>query len=139
MPKYGNKVKLCYTDTDSLILHIKTENFYEDINNDVEECFDTSNDEIDKPLLITNKNKKVLGKFKDVLRERTITKFVGLRSKTYAYLTDDLEEVKKNKGVKMCVVETELKFNHYDNAILKSQDLKVNFIMYILKKLIKSL
>ena len=35
--KYGEKVKLCYTDTDSFILHIKTKDFYEDINNDVEE------------------------------------------------------------------------------------------------------
>ena len=101
-PKYGNKVKLCYTDTDSLILHIKTEDFYEDISNDVEEWFDTSNYEIDRPLLITNKNKKVLDKFKDVLGGRIMTKFVVLCSKTYAYLTDDFEEVKKNKGVK-CV------------------------------------
>ena len=56
-----------------------------------------------------------------------MTKFVGLRSKTYAYLTDDFEEIKKNKGVKTCVVETELKFNQYkdclfnNNVILKSQ------------------
>ena len=61
-PKYGNKVKLCYTDTDSLILHIKTDDFYEDINNDVEEWFDTSNYEIDRLLIMTNKNKKVLGR-----------------------------------------------------------------------------
>ena len=39
--KYGDKVKLCFTDTDSFILHIKTKDFYEDINNDVEEWFDT--------------------------------------------------------------------------------------------------
>ena len=38
--KYGDKVKLCFTDTDSFILHIKTKDFYEDINNDVEEWFD---------------------------------------------------------------------------------------------------
>ena len=42
-PKYGDKAKLCYSDTDSFILHIKTKDFYEDINNDVEEWFDTSN------------------------------------------------------------------------------------------------
>ena len=34
-PKYGDKIKLCYTDTDSFILHIKTKDFYEDVNNDV--------------------------------------------------------------------------------------------------------
>ena len=43
IPKYGDKVKLCYTDTDSFIIHIKTEDFFEDIYNDVEKWFDTSN------------------------------------------------------------------------------------------------
>ena len=35
-PKYGNKVKLCYTDTDSFIINIKTNDFYEFIASDVE-------------------------------------------------------------------------------------------------------
>ena len=42
-PKYGDKVKLCYTDTDSFIIHIITEDVFEDISNDVEELYDTSN------------------------------------------------------------------------------------------------
>ena len=42
-PKYGNKVKLCNTDTDSFIIHIITEDVFEDISNDVEELYDTSN------------------------------------------------------------------------------------------------
>ena len=41
--KYKDKAKLCYTDTDSFVIHIFTEDFFEDINNDVERCFDTSN------------------------------------------------------------------------------------------------
>ena len=41
-PKYGEKAKLCHTDTGSFIIHIKTENFYEDIAPDDSECFDTS-------------------------------------------------------------------------------------------------
>ena len=41
-PKYGDRVKLCYTDTDSFIIYIKTEDFFEDISNDVEKWFDTS-------------------------------------------------------------------------------------------------
>ena len=56
--KYRYESNLCYTDTDSFILDIKTKDFYEDINNDVEEWFDTSNYKIDKPLLITEKKKK---------------------------------------------------------------------------------
>ena len=42
-PKYDNNVKLCYMDTDSFIMNIKTKDFYEDIANDVENRFDTSN------------------------------------------------------------------------------------------------
>ena len=56
-PKYGDNIKLCYMDTDSSIMHIKTEDFYNDIADDVEKRFDTSNYEINRPLPIT-KNKK---------------------------------------------------------------------------------
>ena len=56
-PKYGDNVRLCYMDTDSFIMHIKTEDFYEDIANDVEKRFDTSIYEVNKPLP-TGKNKK---------------------------------------------------------------------------------
>ena len=42
-PKYADKAKLCYTDTDSFIIYIKTEDFFEDISNDVDKWFDTSN------------------------------------------------------------------------------------------------
>ena len=40
--KYGNRAELCYTDTDSFVIYIKTEDFYEDIANNVEKWFDTS-------------------------------------------------------------------------------------------------
>ena len=59
-PKYGDNVKLCYKDTDSFIMLIKTEGFYKYIANDVKKRFDTSNYEIDRPLP-TGKNKKVIG------------------------------------------------------------------------------
>ena len=59
-PKYGDSVKLSYMDTDNFIMHIKTEDFYKDVANDVEERFDTSNYEVNRPLP-TGKNKKVIG------------------------------------------------------------------------------
>ena len=65
-PKYGNNVKLCYIDTDSFIMHIKTEDFYKDIAEDVEKRFDTSNYEVDRPLP-AGKNKKVIGLMKNEL------------------------------------------------------------------------
>ena len=67
-PKYQDKAKLCYTDTDSVIIYIKIEDFYKDIANDVEKWFDTSNyNGIDKRPLPVGKNKKVIGLFKDEL------------------------------------------------------------------------
>ena len=82
-------------DTDSFIMHIKTEDFYEDTTNDVEKRFDTSNYEVNRPLPM-GKNKKVIGLMKDELGGKIMTEFVALRPKTYSYLTDDCEE-DKNK------------------------------------------
>ena len=97
-PKYGDKVKLCYTDTDSFIIHIITEDFFEDISNDVEAWYDTSNyDENDKRPLPIGKNKKVIGLFKDELGGKIIKEFCALRAKTYAYLMGDDSEVKKSQ------------------------------------------
>ena len=67
-PKYEDRAKLCYTDTDSFIINIMTEDFFVDISDDVERSFDTSNyDENDKRPLLIVKNKKVIGLFKDKL------------------------------------------------------------------------
>ena len=101
-PKYGNNVKLCYMDTDSFIMNIKKSYFYEDIVNDVENRFDTSNYEVSRPLPM-GKNKKVIGLMKDELGGKIITEFVTLMPKTYSYLTDDGKEDKKAKwNKKMC-------------------------------------
>ena len=87
-PKYDNKVKLCYMDTDSFVMNIKTNDFYRDISTDVKKRFDTSNYEINRPLP-TGKNKKVIGLMKDELGGKMVTEFVTLRPKTYSYSTDD--------------------------------------------------
>ena len=79
-PKYANNVKLCYIDTDSFIINIKT-NEDEDIASDVENRFDTSNYEVNRPLPL-GKNKKVIGLMKDELGGKIITEFVTLRPKT---------------------------------------------------------
>ena len=84
-PKYGDRAKLRYTDTDSFIIYIKTKEFFQDISNDVEKQFDTSNyDKNDKRPLPIGKNKKVPGLFKDELGGKIITEFVALRPKAYA-------------------------------------------------------
>ena len=100
-PKYQDKAKLCYMDTGGFIIHIKTEDFYKDIANDVEKQFDTSNyNENDKRLLPLGKSKKVIGLFKDELGRKIMIEFFGLRAKTYAYLMLDDGEHKKAKGTK---------------------------------------
>ena len=119
-PKYGDNVKLCYIGTDSFIMHIKTEDFYKDIADDAVERFDTSNYEVDRPLL-TGKNKKVIGLMKDELGGKIMTEIVALRPKTYSYLTDDCEEDKKAKGTKKCVIKRRLKFNDYKDCLLNNQ------------------
>ena len=65
-PKYKDKAKLCYMDTDRFVIHIETEDFFEDINNDVERWFDTSSyDKKNKRPLPMGMNKKVILLFKD--------------------------------------------------------------------------
>ena len=113
-------------DTDSFIMDIKTNDFYKDIVNGVENRFDTSSYEVNRPLPM-GKNKKVIGLMKDELGGKIITEFVTLRPKTYSYFTDDGKEDKKAKGTKRCVIKKMIKFNDYkkcllnDEVILKSQ------------------
>ena len=119
-PKYNDNVKLCYMDTDSFIMSIKTSDFYKGISNEVEKRFDTSNYEVNRPLP-TRKNKKVIGLMKDELGGKIITEFVILRPKTYLYLTDDGKEDKKAKGTKKCVIKRMIKFDDYKNCLLKDK------------------
>ena len=81
-PKYGDNARLCYMDTDSFIMHIKTEDFYKDSSNDVDKWFDTSNyDKNASRSLEIGKNKKVIRKFRDELGGKVMTKFVHLAQK----------------------------------------------------------
>ena len=91
-------------DTDSFIVHIKTDDIYKDIAEDVEARFDTSDYELEinsiERQLPKGKNKKVIGLMKDELGGKVMTKFVGCRAKTYNHLIDDGNEDKKAKGTK---------------------------------------
>ena len=120
-PKYNGRAKLCYTDTDSLIIHIITEDLFVDISDDVEIWFDTSNyDENDKRPLPVGKNKKVIGLFKDELGGKIMKESSALRAKTYTYLGDDNSEVKKSKGTK-CVIKRELMLENFKNCLFNCE------------------
>ena len=88
-PKYKDKAILCYINSDSFVINIFTEDFSEDISNDVERWFDTSNyDENDKRPLQIGVNKKVIGMFEDELGRKIMKEFCALRSKTYTQLKE---------------------------------------------------
>ena len=121
-PKYKDNAKLCYMDTDSFVINIFTEDFFEDINNDVERWFDISNyDKNDKRPLQTGINKKVIGMFKDELGGKIMKGFCALRAKTYAYLMDDDSEVKKGKTIKRCVIKRKMMFENYKDSFLNNK------------------
>ena len=130
---YGDKIRLCYTDTNSFVMHIKTDDFYKDISADIDKWFDTSNfnknDSNNRPLEI-GKNKKVLVKLKDGIGGKIMTAFVALRSKTYSFLIDEYTDEgyeknrivdKKAKGTKKCVVRKEILFNNYLDSLFKNK------------------
>ena len=105
LPKYGKNQKLLFTDTDSLCYEIETEDFFEDISNDVEKGFDTSNFPKDHPSGIQGKNKKVPGMMKDEAGGRIIEGFIGLKAKLYSYKMFEGKEEKKCKGIKKSVIK----------------------------------
>jgi hypothetical protein len=90
---FGNNLRLMYTDTDSLIYHITTENFYDDLLNKpgLLECMDTFNLPHEHSCY-TSSRKKIPGLFSDETDGRTMTEFIALRAKSYAYILDNKEK-----------------------------------------------
>ena len=116
--KYGDKAKLLFTDTDSLMYEVETEDFYKDIAPDVQSWFDTSNYPKEHPSGIkTVENKKVIGMMKDEVGGKIITKFVGLRAKNYSFVLDG-KEYKKCKGIKKNVTKNNITFKDYETCLL---------------------
>ena len=113
----------CQFYTDSFIIHIITEDFFEDISNDIEKWFDTFNyDKNDKRPLPRGKNKKVPGLFKDKLGGKIIIEVVAIRPKTYAILTDDDNKHKKAKGTRKCVIKREITFKNYTDCLYNNKN-----------------
>ena len=132
--KYGDRAKLLFTDTDSLMYEIETEDFYKDISDDVKDRFDTSDYPDNHPSGIpTGCNKKVLGKFKDEVTGKCIEEFVGLKAKSYAFKMFEGEEIRKCKGIKKQVVQKSIKFEDYKNCLINGKELlrKMNTIRSI--------
>ena len=102
--KYGENAKLCYMDTASFIVYVKTDDIYKDITEDVERRIDTSSFEIDRSLPKI-KIKKVTELIKNELVGQIMKQFVELRTKTYSFLKDNNDEDKKAKDTKKCAIK----------------------------------
>ena len=123
-PKYGDNAKLLFTDTDSFLYEILTEDFYKDISGDVRDRFDTSEYPENHPSGIpTGINKKVLGMFKDEVAGKIIKEFVGLRAKLYSYKMEDGKENKRCKGVKKQVVKETITHEYYKTCLLTGKEI----------------
>ena len=112
---------LLYTDTDSFILHVETDDVYKDIK-DNQSQYDTSNYN-NKHFLFSNENKKVLGKFKDELGGVPISEYVGLRPKMYSVITKE-EEIRKAKGIKKNVVKNQITHENYLDCLFEGKTFK---------------
>ena len=89
---------------------MKADEIYKDIAEDFEARFDASNYELDRPLPKVKIVKKVIWLIEDQLHGEIMTKFVGLRAKTYSYLIDDGSKERKAKRTKKCVRKRKNKF-----------------------------
>ena len=122
--KCNNKAELLFTDTDSLMYLIQTDDFFLDIKKDVKKKFDTSDyPDIHPSGIKTGVNKKVIGKFKDEAGGKQITHFVGLRPKLYSFKVEEEGEIRKAKGVKKNVIKKSLTFEDYKKCLFSEEDL----------------
>ncbi|XP_047985628.1 uncharacterized protein LOC125226449 [Leguminivora glycinivorella] len=111
---YKENVKLCYTDTDSLLYNIITDDFYNDLNKNISK-YDTSNYDHNNPYGIPKLNAKVPGLFKDEFGGTVITEFIGLRAKLYC-LKNVKKTITKAKGVTKPITN-KLRIKHFDKVL----------------------
>ena len=117
-PRYPEgKVRLLYTDTDSLILQVYTKDIYDDMKKNLDE-YDTSNYSPGHPLF-SNTNKKIIGKFKDELGGKVMTEFIGIRPKMYSYVGE--ESGKRAKGVKKSILQNGITHEDYKTCLFEKE------------------
>ena len=125
-PKYGDNIKMVYTDTDSFVFHTKTNDIYEDLNA-IKKELDFS-DYPKEHKCYDDNNKKVLGKFKDELKSKIITGFIALRPKCYAYsVYGDEKEYKKCKGIAKGTVRRQMKYEEFETVLKTNEVIHKSF------------
>ena len=135
--------KLCYTDTDSLIYYVQTEDLYADLNKYVHnpqrqvEKFDTSDYHTENPMNYKQMHKKELGAMKDENAGRIMTDFIGLRSKCYTYKVKEDTWRNKAKGIKKFIANA-LQPDEY-TACLEDQDRKIYKDQYVFRSVLHNI
>ena len=128
--KYNSEnLKLCYMDTDSLVYHIKTDDFYTDITPEVPTRFDTSAHRSDRPLPV-GLSKKIIGLMKDEMGGDVIEEFIALRPKLYSYRKHCGKKEKKCKGIKKNVVKKTLTFEDYKNCLFNKTNVSRSQLLF---------
>ena len=131
--KKWENCSVLYTDTDSLVLEIETEDFFADIFADVPEWFDTNDFSPKHPAVLNGmpivpENKKKIGLMKDECGGLIMTEFVALKPKLYSFLTTSLTEVneknrekQKAKGVKKCMIKKSLRHANFVKCLMTGE------------------
>ena len=119
-PSYGEKVKLAYTDTDSLILEITGVDMYKDIIGKHTDLFDTSGYDENNEYGIVRMNEKVLGKMKDEFSGEAVLLFICVRAKSYAIVTGK-SVTKHIKGIKRSSVAKQISVSDFENCLFNHE------------------
>ena len=115
-PKYQDNIKLVYTDTDSCVIQVGTDDLYRDFK-EINAYMDFSDYNVEHPNY-DKSNKKVLGKFKDEMNGKIVTNFIGLKPKAYCYkVYGEDREHKKSKGVVKHKVSNQLSYKTYEDTL----------------------
>jgi hypothetical protein len=128
-------VKVCFTDTDSFLYKLKCDDYYDMVHSMID-SFDTSNYAKDfttksGKLLFSNKNVKVVGKFKDECGSVPALEFVCLRSKIYSLLVEKDKPSKRTaKGIKRSFVEKHVRHEMYLHTSKTHKSTRANYVVF---------
>ena len=124
--QYGDRARLLFTDTDSLVYDITTPDLYADMLPNIDRHYDTSDYPVEHPLH-SKKNAKVVGLFKDELNGVPIVEFVGLRAKMYSFLLPDGSSKQTAKGIKKAHMKKHVIHEHYRDCLLDEKTTSARF------------